>query len=142
MTATLSDIRVALATQVAAQIPGLRATEEVPAAINPPCAVIGPNTGTFAEYEVTMGPDQAVVNWTLRVYLILSYVNVVTAQQQLDAYLSPVGDQSVMQAVNADPTLGGVADFAVVARAQRYGLVNYNGVDYLGAEVLVDVSVS
>jgi len=142
VTATLTQIRSALANQIATQITGLRASEEVPAAINPPMAVVGPNAGTFAEYEVTMGPNQAVVNWSIRVYLILSYGNVVSSQKKLDAYLSPTGSQSLVQAVNHDPSLGGVADFAVVARAQRYGLVSYNGVDYLGAEVMVDVSAS
>lgn len=137
---TLTQVRTALANQISAKITGLRTTDTVPSTINPPVAVVGPSTGTFALYEVTMPPNQYTINWTLRIYVIVSRAEQAGAQKKLDAYITPSGALSIPAAINADPTLGGVVDFAEPVRLQRYGLVTYNGVDYLGAEIIVEAS--
>ncbi len=136
--ATLTEIRNALAAQIDALVPGLRTAATVPGTVNPPVAVITPNPAALINYLEVMGSGLAT--WTMRVYIIVGTVSDRSAQAKLDGFLSPTGEASIPAAVNADPTLGGVVEYAVCTTAQRYGEIVYAGVSYLGCEILVDVS--
>jgi hypothetical protein len=46
----------------------------------------------------------------------------------------------VIAAVRADPTLGGQVEWCVVNTAERYGTMTYGGVDFLGCELICEVS--
>jgi hypothetical protein len=132
--AVLSDVRTALAAAVD-NIPGLRATGSVAGEISPPIAIIVPAPGTFIAYGETF--EAGVADYLLEIILLVSYADERSGQLLLDGYLSATGPSSVRGAVAADQTLGHVVDYAVVTTAQSYGLLEWGGVQYLGARLSV-----
>jgi hypothetical protein len=132
--AVLSDVRTALAAAVD-NVPGLRATGQMSGEINPPVAVIVPARGTFISYSETF--EQNVVDMSLEIVLLVSYADERAGQLLLDGYLSATGASSVRAAIAADPTLGGVVDWATLEQADGYGMISWGGIDYLGARLQV-----
>lgn len=135
--ASLSTVRAALASRVDT-IPGLTALARMPGSISPPMAVVVPGAGTFVTYGDSMS---GTVRLSLAVVLYVTYSHQDGSQDALDAYLADSGSQSVMAAVAADPTLGGVVEFAGVTEARNYGIVNVANVDYLSCDLGVDIGV-
>lgn len=138
MSLTLEEARQVLADQLDTTLDWLRASPQVPSQINPPAAVVAPNTSDLADYEQVLSSD--IVMWYLRVVLIVGRVNDQAAQSLMDEMISATGPKSVVHAIHQDMTLGGQVEWAVVKTAQRYGNMTYNGVDYLGCELVVEVS--
>lgn len=132
--AVLSDVRNALAAAID-NVPGLRATGQMSGEINPPVAVVVPAPGPFISYSETF--ELNVVDIALEVVLLVSYADERAGQLLLDGYLSATGTSSVRAAITADPTLGGVADYCVLETAADYGLIEWAGVQYLGARLAV-----
>ena len=133
--ASFPAVRQALADTLTARI-GLRATANRFAQINPPMAVIMPQTGTFIRYSTTM---DAETDYSLRVIMLVSEGDSLSGQDLLDGYLSPSGASSIYAAIQAAPTLGGVVSFAAVIEAAAYGLMNFQGIDYLAAHLIVNI---
>ena len=71
--------------------------------------------------------------------MLVSEADSTTGQDSLDAYLSPTGSLSVYAAIQADPTLGGQVSYAAVIEATAYGLMNWNGVDYLAVSLVLNI---
>lgn len=132
---TFAAIRQALAAYLTTAI-GLRATANRFDAVNPPMAVVAPQTGSLIRYSVS---TDAETDYSLRVIVLVSAGDSESGQDALDAYLSPTGSQSVYAAVQADPSLGGAVSFAVVVEATAYGLRNWSGVDYLGCDLILNI---
>lgn len=130
------QVRAAVATYLSGNISGLRATANKFGQINVPCAVVVPETGRLITYAVTEDDE---TDYYLRALLLVSEGDSASGQDLLDGYLSPAGDQSVYAAVQADPSLGGVVSFAAVTQATGYGIVNVNGVDYLGCSLSLSI---
>jgi len=128
-------VRAAYATWLTSKM-GLRATPNRFQQINPPMAVIMPATGTFISYARTFDGE---TDYTLRAIILVSEGDSVSGQDLIDTYLSPSGANSVYAAVQADPTLGGQVSFAAVIEATAYGLMNFNGVDYLAAHLTTQI---
>lgn len=61
-----------------------------------------------------------------------------TAQTKMDAMLDITGSSSINAKIEADPTLGGVVDFAVVTEATQPGLLRDNPA-FWGALVTIRV---
>ena len=64
------------------------------------------------------------------------------AQEALWRFLSrreTTGVGRLKAALDADPTLGGLVHYAQMATARRTGLITYDGVDYMGAELVIEV---
>jgi hypothetical protein len=64
------------------------------------------------------------------------------AQRALWRFLSrkeSSGVARLKQALEADQTLGGLVSYAVMTNVRNIGIVTYNGVDYLGAELIIEV---
>ena len=133
---TFAAVRAAVATYLANNIPGLRATPNRFLQVNPPMAVIAPQTGSLIRYSTTM---DAETDYSLRAIILVSEGDSSGGQDLLDAYLSPTGPQSVYAAVQADTTLGGQVSYAVVVEATGYGLTNWNGIDYLACSLVLNV---
>jgi hypothetical protein len=129
-------VRQAVATYLAAAIPGLRTTANRFGQINPPTAVIAPQTGSLIRYSTTMDTE---TDYNLRAILLVSEGDSTSGQDLLDGYLSPTGAQSVYAAVQADPTLGGTVSYAAVVEATAYGLMNWMGVDYLACSMILNI---
>lgn len=133
---TFPAVRQAVADYLAGAITGLRTTANRFGAVSPPTAVVAPVTGSLIRYSETMDGE---TDYSLRAIVLVSEGDSASGQDLLDAYLSPTGSQSVYAAVQKDPTLGGIVSFAAVTEATGYGLMNWNGVDYLACSLILDI---
>lgn len=130
--ATTEQIREGLADRLET-IAGLNVYRKAPGNITVPAAVVRRRQ---TQYDVTLdGADDT----TFGITLFVQFANIEVAHEALDAYLDAAGTASVAAAVHADPTLGGVVDFARVASADGERVINYAGVDYLSVEFAVEV---
>ncbi|HEX6969858.1 MAG TPA: hypothetical protein VF174_13760 [Micromonosporaceae bacterium] len=134
--ASVSAIRDGLKTRLKT-IAGLRVSDTVPGQVNPPAAVIAPDSISF-DSTMARGSDDFV----FIVYLIVGTAVDRIGQDKLDGYLAGSGASSVKAAIEADESLGGVANFARVSGVRQYGLIEYAGVQYIGAEFVVEVNAS
>jgi hypothetical protein len=105
-----------------------------------PAAIVVPASGTYIQYGVTTdGMNDALFS----IQLLVSRANDWISQERLDAFMSPTGAQSVVQAVSGAV---GDAHWAVVKEARNYGtrtVQNPSGgsESYLGVEFLVSVGL-
>jgi hypothetical protein len=138
---TYTQIRAALASYLTTAVTnpdgsGLRASANRPAQVNTPCAIVAPTTGTFARYQVSMDGQ---ADFIVRVILLVAPADSAFGEGILDPYISVTGAQSIPGAVRRDPTLGGQAADAAVTEATGYGMININGIDYLGAHFITEI---
>lgn len=131
--ATVPQLRDALKAALAT-IAGLRASDTVLDSITPPIAVVGP-PGIAYDLAMARGADR----YTFPVRVYASKASEKAGQDKLDGYLSKEGALSIKAALEADPSLGGVAQSVRVVSAQGYGVYEVAGVAYVGAEFTVDV---
>lgn len=130
--ATNQAIREGLATRLET-ISGLQVYARPPGSVVVPAAIVRRRQTT---YDVTFdGFDDTT--WGVTVFV--SFANVDAGTGSLDDYVSPSGALSVVAAVHADPTLGGVVDFARVATAEGEKVTNYAGIDYLSVDFVIEV---
>ena len=130
--ATFEQIREGLATRLET-IAGLNVYRKAPGNITVPAAIVRRRE---TRYDVTLdGADDT----TFGITVFVSFANVEVGHEALDGYLDPAGSSSVVAAIHAEPTLGGVVDFARVASAEGERITNYAGVDYLSVEFVVEV---
>ena len=135
--AGIQEIRTALAAQIDAAGTGLRVSTYAQGSISPPAAVILPSQGTFTDYDVSF--EQGVATYEMRVVLLVSEGSDRAGTELLDSFLEPTGALSIRAIIAADPKLGGVVHYAVAKSVQRYGMLEWAGLQYLAAEVLVEV---
>ena len=136
----VDDVVTALAARITAGMAGLtiggRTYAYAPDAVDPPVAVVLPSSGDFVAYDTAMdGKD----DYELVVKLIVSAAYSRSAQAELLGYLSRTGTNSILTAIYADPTLGSVVSDLSIAGARGYGDVEWAGVVYYGAELVVTV---
>lgn len=124
-------------------VPGLRASDTVPDSVAVPTqgearavAVVLPPEGEFITYHSTMGPG-ALAEVRLKVTVLASKSSTRTGQDAIDALLSSGEneDVSVIDAIEADGTLGGVVDDCIVETAGDYGTTEVGGTTYLKADL-------
>ncbi len=125
----IAAVKAAAAAAVEAHVEGLRCFAFVPDAISPPAFFVAE---VEVEYDTTFGRGMDTVYLTCR--LLVSHATDRTGQEQLDGYLRGAGPLSVKQALEADPSLGGVCDAVRVQRASGYGLYEHSNSQYYGAE--------
>lgn len=123
---TLDDIRSTLADALTA-CDGLSTYETVPGSINAPAAVVAPDA---IEYETDFDGG---ATYRLPIQFLVSLGDWGTAQRKLDAYVAH--DGSAVEAVHAQDT-----NYRVVG-LESYGLTDFAGSDYLGAQLIVEVIV-
>jgi hypothetical protein len=73
------------------------------------------------------------------VRLIAGRVAEAEGQDKIDDLVSPDGALSVRAALDADPTLGGVAHSSRVVEARDFGVYEVAGVGYIGGELEIEV---
>lgn len=130
----IASIRAGLAAAIAT-VPGIQAEAYVRDIANVPVAMVGgPDP---IEYDKTYGRGHD--DMTFPIILFSSRVSDVDSQTTIDAYLDPFGASSLKQAIEADPTLGGVVEDLRVESTREYGPQEVNGVTYLGAVLIVSV---
>lgn len=132
---SISGIRSAMATNLSS-IPGLRVASEIPDQINPPVAVIALNN---IEYDGAFQQGLTTFNFTIQ--LVVTRMAERRAQERLDLYSEPSGEQSVKSAIESDRTLGGNASDVRVESRPTVGSLQVNDQDYLAADFSVVVYV-
>jgi hypothetical protein len=110
-------------------IPGLRVSDVVPDAINPPQAIIG--VPEITSYRETMGRARWVLTPTVTV-LVSKAGPGRSGQLKLAAYASTTGPDSIPAAIESDQTLGGFAEAAIVESfrplgMEEVGIIGYDG---------------
>jgi hypothetical protein len=133
---TFPQVRQAVADYLTAAITGFRVTANRFGQVNPPMGVVAPQTGRLITYSQTFDQE---TDYNLRLIMLVSEGDSASGQDALDGYLSPTGGNSIYAAVQADPTLGGNVSYAAVIEATGYGLMNWNGVDYLACSLVLNV---
>lgn len=135
--ASLASIRTALATALGG-ISGLRVSPDFTATVNPPAAIIMPQT-RVVEVPVALGGSK---NFMMRIMLLGSYTEDTSSQALIDGYLSTTGPSSIMATLEANPTLSGACDYCNVDSVTGYGLLDWAGQQYLGTQFLLTVAAS
>lgn len=131
--ATVAEVREGIRVRLAT-IDGLRTHAVMPATLNAPAAVVSRRSTTF---DTSMDGESDDTTYAITVFI--EYTDEPTAQRKLDAYLAPAGATSIRAAVDGDPTLGDMVDWARVARVERDRITEWAGVKYLAADLVVEV---
>lgn len=128
--------RAGLATRLAT-VTGLRVATTVPDDVIPPMAVLAP-ADPFIDYDLAMGKGLAEAHW--RIIVAVSKTAGAAAQDLLDDYLSAGTGQtlSIIDALEADKTLGGAVQHLHVEAPRAYGVLQLNEqVSFIGFELPV-----
>lgn len=132
--ANLSAIRDGIKARLVT-ISGLRASDLLADAINPPEAVVG--GPELINFDVTYG--RGADRFTLPVRVYASRASERAGQDKLDSYLMTSGATSIKAAIEGDKTLGGTVHSVRVTLARGYGAYTIGDVTYLGAEFVLDI---
>lgn len=101
--ATLSDIKDGLDRTVEQRIPSIKGYADITDVVQAPAMVVMPARDT-ADFTGAMG--RGMVTWRFDLYVLVGRGEVTSAQNKLDQYISPSGDQSIPQALFDHPGLG------------------------------------
>lgn len=130
--ATLTQLRNGIKAALGT-IDGLSAYAIEPASPKYPAAWIFPQRINYhASYEGEM-------TYTLSVSVGVASTEIGHAQSNLDPFLAPSGAKSIVAALEADPSLGGVADSLRVVALTGYGARDLGGSTAIIATFEVEV---
>lgn len=129
--ATLSQLRQGIADRLAT-IDGLRSYSFQPLAARPPMAFVIPDSVDY-DLDMRRGADTS----TFAVTVMVALTDDRAAQANLDKYV--FGADSVKTAIEADRTLGGIADTCRVVEMRNYGSITFGDQQYVGCEFVVEV---
>jgi hypothetical protein len=102
---------------------------------SPPYAIVG--FPELIEFDFTMGGGNADMQIPVRIYV--AKVDERGGQLKLHAMMDPRGAGSINDAIESDPTLGGVCDTLHCEKAWRFGVYQVGQAQLLGVEFLVRV---
>jgi hypothetical protein len=136
--ASITDIRIGLENNLK-RIPGLRTAPNAPDLVNPPIAIVQPDS-IPVRFDVAMNRGLDEFRFTITV--LAHRADERSAQNKLDSYCAGSGDYSVKQAVEYDRTLGGVVNDCRVTEISSYGSISVNEIQYTAAEFMVVVYAS
>jgi hypothetical protein len=137
---SLRQIREAIADQLANGLD--RETNTYPYALGAdamraPYVVVMPPGGDYIAYYATMG-DQGTTDLILNLHIVTASTDPMSCQIALDDYLSIGGDNqsSVVDAMNADRTLGGVVGDCVALKAINVTVTDTNATAVVPLRIL------
>lgn len=136
MSDPITDAMQALAAAFSS-IDGLSTYALPPGTIEVPAVVVSMPSGELGDFSPVM--DEGVMDLSLVVNVFVQWGDDEAAWSQLRPYVSPSGAYSLFAAVNADPTLGGVVDSALMGQPTNLGPYTWGQLQYLGAEFPVEV---
>lgn len=131
--ASIATIRTGIATNLAT-ISGLRTSAFVPDLVNPPIAVVRPETVTY-DTAFARGLDTL----EFAVLVIVGRVDERTSQGRLDAFCDTSGASSIKRAIESNRTLTGAVSDLRVTEMRNYTSLTIGDVTYLAAEFVVQV---
>lgn len=132
--ASIKALRDGIKTRLAA-VTGIYTHDTIPDDVYPPAAIVG--FPTAVRYDFAM--RTAVSRYTFPVRVIAGRTTERESQDKIDDLCSPDGALSIRAAVDADPTLGGVAHSSRVVEARDFGVYEVAGVSYIGGEFEIEV---
>jgi len=139
MTATIQAVKVAAAAVISTitSASGRQVTGYAypPGTAEAPAAIVTMGEGEFLTYR----SSQNSRDLTLVIGVLIQAGDRESAFEELDAFLDDAGPQSIYAAFAADPTMNGLIDDISVVSASNYGEITYNGADYYGFELGVEV---
>lgn len=115
-------------------IAGLRVYDHIADSFQTPAAMVAIETVDY--HQAFRGGDSV---YTFRISLLVARTDDRTAQRKLEAFLSYSGDQSIRQAIEADPTLGLKIQTCVVTSGGNIAAIQVNEATYLGVDFDVTV---
>jgi len=136
----LPDLRDALAARLAVVEPaaGQRRPQierSMKSMITPPSLVVG-FPESVERHHASMGESR----WVMIIFGIgAAGAYDEAAQKQVDAWISDTGPSSVGEILEADTTLGGIAEDVTVFENTGYQVFTINNVAYLGTEWKVEI---
>lgn len=133
--ASYSAARAAIKTNLEA-VTGLRSYADAVGDPNVPAAIVLPGSP-----PITFNESRDSHRYNFDVLVLVQLADSKVAQNKLDGYLEDTGELSVKAAVEANERLGGIAGWTTVTGVTQYGDVEYAGRTYLGARLLVEVSI-
>jgi hypothetical protein len=137
--ASYITVRAAIKEALVVGVSGIKVYEYIPDTLTHPAAVIAPGDPVVSfDATLSRGADE----YTFLVRVLVDNAQSEVADKALDAYLAGSGSQSIKQAIEDDPRLGGVVDFVSVTQARNYGVYEFGGVSSLGVEFVVVASAS
>lgn len=110
---------------------GLRvyALKDLPNKVSPPAAVMA--LGETVYHRVYSDTD---ADLTIRLIILLGKIDQPSAANRMLDYIEEDSAKSITKKVEADPTLNGSCQAAIVTRNLGLGVTNWGGVDYLSTE--------
>jgi len=133
MPVSITDLRNGLATNLQ-NIPGLRVAATLPDQVNPPIALINLDK---INYQKSF--HRGLTEYLFKITVIVGRQSERTAQRNSDQYVASDGTYSVLDALETDRTLGGVAADTTMVSLDAYGSVVIGETNYLSAEFSVQV---
>lgn len=115
----------------------MEAHAEVPGQVDVPAVVLD-----FDDQAWDLNMGQGADEIGVVALLLVQYQEAEGAQRALRAFLSRKQGSGIMHmkaALEADQTLGGLVSYAIMQRVRSIGIITFNGVDYLGAEIIIEV---
>ena len=128
---SLVELREGLAARMAT-ISGLRTSATVPDAPRPPIAIVMPERVVY-DLNANRGAD----TFFFTIMVIVGRADDRAAQNGLDSFI--VGPTSIKAAIEADRTLGGMANTCRVTEMGNYSSMNVGDTLYLAASFTVEV---
>ena len=120
-----------------AGIQGLNHSTVMPPAFTVPVAFPALNPTNAASYDLTAGNAALVYHFYIEV-IVNKGISLEQAQDELDPYLHPSGEQSIKQAIEGIDAPNDDFDVCRVMNVSNYGAATYGGTEYLGVRFLVD----
>lgn len=128
---SFAELREGLALRMGT-IPNLRTSATVPDAPKPPIAIVMPERIVY-DLNAHRGAD----TFFFTIMVIVGRADDRSAQNNLDGFI--VGSSSIKAAIEADRTLGGVANTCRVTEMSNYSSMNVGDTLYLAASFNVEV---
>jgi hypothetical protein len=108
---------------------GIRALPYLTDTFSPPVALVAIDQ---VEYHQAFGaPANGMASFHFLAQVILARSSDRAALTAMEGYLSTSGSTSVLDALEADPSLGGVAQALVVTRSRPPAAISINGAEYI-----------
>ena len=132
-----ASIRDGLVTRLQT-IAGLTAYDHIPGHVNAPAATV---SRRLLRFDSVMARGADDFEYVVRV--LVPNADPKLAQEQMSEYLAgstAENAKSIKGAIEAGPTLGGVADFARVREANEEGNTQVGEVDYMAVDFVIEVT--
>jgi hypothetical protein len=110
---------------------------DMPGQVEPPAILLEIDD---LAWDLNMG--RGADGFSVSALVLVTYQDMDQAQRLLWRFLSRKSTSGLMRikaVLEADQTLGGLVSYAVLTTVRNIGTVNVNAVDYLGAELIIEV---